>query len=279
MKPTALFAISLFVALANASNLPKADLAVAGHPGAASSARQDSAAPAPMTPLEVAQMRADLLMARKDYTEAAVAYQRLLEQNPRNAEILNKIGIAYQELGEDNLAEHFYKRSARADAKAGAAVNNLGTIEYSRQRFGKALKYYKKAIAIGGENLAPIYTNLGYAYCSVKLYPQAMDAFGKALALDPNIFEPRGTAGSIVQHRTAADEGTLYFLVAKSYAKLGDAEHAARYLKLARDDGYKNFLAAEKDPDFARVIKDPQVQDVLHRRPPYEAQQSKPVAN
>jgi hypothetical protein len=71
----------------------------------------------------------------------------------------------------------------------------------------------------------------------------------------------------------------LYFLVAKSYAKLGDAERTARYLKLARDDGYKDFQAAEKDPDFVRVIKDPQVQDVLHRRPPYEAEQSKPVSN
>jgi len=38
-------------------------------------------------------------------------------------------------------------------------------------------------------------------------------------------------------------------------------------------------MAAEKDPDFARVIKDPQVQDVLHRRPAYDLQQNKPVTN
>jgi len=243
------------------------------------SASQDSTA-APMTdPEATALLHADILMARKDYREAAIAYQRVLERDPGNTQILNKVGISYQQLGEDNLAEHFYKKALRVNAKSSFAMNNLGTIEYSRQRFGKAIKYYKKAIAMGGNNLAPIYTNLGYAYCSVKLYAQAMDSFNKALALDPNIFEPKGTAGSVVQHRTTADPGTLYFLVAKSYARLGDAEHAARYLKLARDDGYKDFLAAEKDPDFARVIKDPQVQDVLHRRPPYETQQSKPVTN
>jgi tetratricopeptide (TPR) repeat protein len=278
MKVAALFAIPLLLAFANASNLHKPDVSTGGHSGAASSGGQDSV-PAPMTPRQVAQMHADLMMARKDYNEAAVAYQRLLDQDPRDAEVLNKIGIAYQQLGEDSLAERFYRRAMRADAKAAAAVNNLGTIEYARQRFGKAIKYYKKAVGIGGDRLAPIYSNLGYAYCSVKLYPQAMEAFGKALALDPNIFEPQGTGGSIVQHRTVADQGTLYFLVAKSYARLGDAEHAARYLKLARDDGYKHLLAAEKDPDFARVIKDPQVQDVLHRPPPYEAEQNKPVAN
>jgi len=276
VKIWALFAIPLSVVLAAASS-PQTSDAPAAATGKAST-DQDSGT-APMTAQQAAELRGDVMMARKDYGEAAVAYQRALEHDPGNAEILNRTGIAYEQLGQDNLAEHFFKKAVRANAKSGYALNNLGTIEYSRQRFGKAIKYYKKAIAIGGDNLAAVYTNLGYAYCSVKLYPQAMESFSKALVLDPSIFEPKGTVGSLLQHRSAADPGTLYFLVAKSYAKLGDAEHAARYLKLARDDGYKSFLTAEKDPDFARVIKDPQVQEVLHRPPPYEAQQSKTVTN
>jgi tetratricopeptide (TPR) repeat protein len=276
VKLWALFVIPLLLALANASGQQASDVPTAA--ATPSSTNQDTSA-APMTKQQAAEMRGDLMMVRKDYREAALAYQGLLELEPGNAQVLNKIGIAYEQLGEDTLAERFYKKALRANATSGFALNNLGTIEYSRERFGKAIKYYKKAVALGGDNLAPIYTNLGYAYCSVKLYPQAMESFSKALALDPNIFEPKGTAGSLLQHRSTADPGTLYFLVAKSYAKLGDAVRTARYLKLARDDGYKNFLAAETDPDFARVIKDPQVQDVLHRRPPYEAQQNKPVTN
>lgn len=239
----------------------------------------DVSSAAPMSPREIAEMRAEIMMARKDYSEAAVAYQRLLEQDPRNAAILNQIGIAYQALGEDDLAARFYKKALRADKKSTPALNNLGTIEYGRERYGKAIKYYMKAIGSRSADLAPIYSNLGYAYCGIKEYAQATEAFGKALALNPNVFDAQGTGGSIVQHRTAADPGTLYFMVAKSYAKAGDVVHAARYLKLARDDGYKNFLAAEKDPDFARVIKDPEVQNVLHRRPAYEAQEDKPVTN
>jgi tetratricopeptide (TPR) repeat protein len=276
VKLWALFAIPLSLALANASGQQASD----APPAAATQApTSPDSSNAPITKQQAAQQRGDLMMARKDYREAALAYQGALDIDPGDAQILNKVGIAYEQLGEDNLAERFYKKAVRADAHSGFALNNLGTIEYSRQRFGKAIKYYKKAVAMGGDNLAPVYTNLGYAYCSVKLYRRAMESFSKALALDPNIFEPKGTAGSILQHRTAADPGTLYFLVAKSYAKLGDAERTARYLKLARDDGYKDFLTAEKDPDFARVIKDPQVQDVLHRRPPYEAEQNKPITN
>src|SRR5215471_18351689 len=37
---------------------------------------------------------ADILMARKDYREAAVSYRKLVDQNPRNAIYWNKLGIA-----------------------------------------------------------------------------------------------------------------------------------------------------------------------------------------
>ena len=276
MKLWTFFAVPLLLTAVDGLSAKAPD---APTPQSAQSAAGDKSAVTPKTPLQMAEMRAEILMARKDYSEAAVAFQHVLEQDPGNVDILNKIGIAYQQLSEDSLAERYYKKALRADNHSAHALNNLGTIEYSRQRFGKAIKYYKKAVAAGGDDLAPIYSNLGYAYCAIKQYAQAMDAFGKALALDPNVFEPKGSGGAVVQHRTAVDQGALYFMVAKSYAKAGDVEHTARYLKLARDDGYKNFLAAEKDPDFVKVIKNPQVQDVLHHPPAYETQQDKPVTN
>ena len=48
----------------------------------------------------------------------------------------------------------------------------------------------------------------------------------------------------------------------------GDVQRAAHYLKLSRDDGYKEFVTAQTDPAFAKVIKDPAVQEVLTWRPP-----------
>ncbi len=215
-------------------------------------------------------MRGDILMARKDYAAAASAYERILRHEPKNAMLLNKTGMAYQELGDAWHAERFYKKSSKADHHFGAAVNNLGTLEYSRGRYGKAVKYYRKALALSSDR-ATIYSNLGYAYCGSKEYARATAAFRKALALDPNIFERRGEFGSVFQQRSAPNPAELYFLMAKSYALAGDAAHAAHFLKLARDDGYKQFRSARTDPAFARVIKDPQVQQVLLVRPPYAA--------
>ena len=85
--------------------------------------------------------------------------------------------------------------------------------------------------------------------------------------------------GTILQQRTAPDQGMFNFMLAKFYAKNGDAERAAHYLKLSRDYGYKEFCSAEKDPEFAAVIKDPRVQEVLQIPPSYDDQAQKPISN
>jgi len=229
----------------------------------------------PQTARQKAELRAQILMARKDFAEAVKAYAELLADDPKNAQWLNSTGIAYQQLGDGQRAEHFYKKAVQANKNYASAINNLGSLEYGRKRYGKAIKYYKKALAAGGSDQAVIYSNLGFAYFANQENAAAMEAFSKALAIDPEIFARKGGAGAIVQQRSAPDPGALFFLVAKSYAKTGDAEHAAHYLKMARDDGYKDFISAKKDPDFAKVIKDPRVQEVFQIQPAYADEDKK----
>ena len=221
-----------------------------------------------MTPREVAEMQGDILMARKEYASAVSAYIKILETDPKSPQVLNKVGVAFQQLGDLNRAERYYKKSIHADKNFSSAINNYGTVEYEKKHFGKAITLYKKALEYHIET-ATLYSNLGYAYFGNKEYPEAMSTFAQALALDPEIFERHGTSGSIIQQRTASDPGLFYFFVAKTYAQNGNAERAAHYLKMARDDGYNNFLSAQTDVAFARVIKDPRVQEVLNVPPSY----------
>jgi tetratricopeptide (TPR) repeat protein len=234
--------------------------------------------PSNLTPRQIAEMRADILMARKEYEEAIEGYQKILKQEPKNAEILNKVGVAYQQLTDLKHSEHFYKKAMEADKTFASAVNNIGTVEYERGRYGKAVKYYLKAVEFG-KDLPTVYSNLGYAYVADKHFPEAIDSFRKALALDPTIFETKGGSGTIIQDRSSPDPGLFYYFVAKTFALSGDAEHAAHYLKLARDDGYKDYKGAETDPAFAKVIKDPRVQEVLQTAPSYATENKKSMTN
>lgn len=232
----------------------------------------------PMTPRQAAEMHADILMARKEYSDALTAYQEILVHEPDNAELLNKMGVAYQQLGDLDRSGRFYRRSMRADKTFASAVNNCGTVEYERKHYGKAISLYKRAIELHGD-LSTMYSNLGYAYFANKEYPRAMDSFQKALQLDPTVFDRRSQGGSVVQQRSTPDPGLFYFFVAKAYAQTGDAERAAHFLKLARDDGYTGFLKAQTDPSFTKVIKDPAVQEVLHAAPSYAGTPRKQMEN
>ncbi|HEY6466742.1 MAG TPA: tetratricopeptide repeat protein [Candidatus Acidoferrales bacterium] len=265
----AVFALLVFVFPANSEQQTAVSASSATPPPAAR----------PLSPQQTAELRADIMMARKEYAAAIDAYLDLLKNDPRDAGVLNKAGVAYQQLGAYNSAANYYKRSEKANKHLSNPVNNLGTLEYGLRHYSKSVNYYKRALKLGATQ-ATVYSNLGYAYYSEKKYELAMDCFNKAVALDPTIFDNHGgSGGTIMQQRTAPDPGTLNFFLAKSYAKAGDAEHTAHFLKLARDYGYKDIVSVNKDKDFALVIKDPRVQDVLQNRPSFDNVDAKPAEN
>ncbi|HXW55181.1 MAG TPA: tetratricopeptide repeat protein [Candidatus Cybelea sp.] len=269
MRHSLLCAIAL--ALVLTPGAPAQEQTPSGVPSASTAAEK-------LSPRQSAELRADILMARKEFVDAIRAYDEILKSDPKNAQILNKVGIAYEELPDLGRAERYFKKAMREDKTFASAINNLGTVEYMKKRYGKAADYYKKALELHTE-MGAIYVNLGYAYLEDKKYPEAMTAFGNALKVDPSVFERKEGGGTIVQQRSTSDPGLFYFFIAKNYALAGDAEHAAHYLKMARDDGYKEFASAAKDPSFSKVIKDPRVQEVLTVVPSYAVDRHKMPGN
>lgn len=283
MSRVTLFAIPLVLVVACPAFAQQTPTKVSDTTVSSSSANSVSSVPtqkpfSALSPREAAEMRADILMARKEYSDAAGAYLQILVSEPKNAQLMNKIGVAYQQLGDLERSERFYKRSMHADKKFASAANNCGTVEYEKKHYTKAIGFYSKALDLHAD-LPTVYSNLGYAYFADKQFPQAMSSFQKALALDPTIFDRRGLGGTVVQQRTTTDPGLFYFFVAKTYAQAGDAERAAHFLKLARDDGYTEFLSAQTDPAFAKVIKDPALQEILHEPPSYASSTKKLIQN
>ena len=209
------------------------------------------------------ESRADLQMARKEYAEAAKTYKQLVVQAPKNPVYLNKLGIAYHQQTMLSVAQRFYEKAAKADPQYADALNNIGTIYYQRKKYGKAVRYYRKALQIH-ETMPAVYCNLGYAYFSEKHYVEAMDAFQRAVQLDPAVFDHSSRTGSVLQDRSLVGErGMFNFLLAKSYAQMGNAERCAHYLRKARDEGYSSIAKVKDDPAFAAVLRDPGVQEAL----------------
>ncbi len=210
---------------------------------------------------------ADILMARKDYREAAFSYKRLVDLNPRNAVFWNKLGIALHQQEELSGALKSYQQAVKVNPQYADAENNIGTIWYQRKKYGKAIRAYQHAIKMRSD-MAVLYSNLGYAYFGEKKYQESIASFRQALAIDPQFFE-RGSSrgGSVLQDRSVSDRGRFYFLLAKSFAEVGNFDRSLIYLRKAKEEGFASMNDVKTDPSFSAMLKLPETQEILAPKP------------
>jgi len=225
-----------------------------------------SAVPRQLTPEELA----DILMARKEYREAAFSYKKLADQNPTNPVYWNKLGIALHQQSELSGALKFYQQAVKVNPKYADAQNNIGTIWYQRKKYGKAVRAYERAIKLRSD-MAVLYSNLGYAYFGEKKYEESIASFRHALALDPQLFEHSSHGGSLLQDRSVSDRGRFYFLLAKSFAEAGNFERSLVYLRKAKEEGFASMNDVKTDPSFSAVLKLPETQELLAPKAPDSA--------
>jgi tetratricopeptide (TPR) repeat protein len=116
--------------------------------------------------------------------------------------------------------------------------------------------------------MAVLYSNLAYAYFGDKKYDQSLAAFHQALTIDPQFFEHNGSRnGSVLQDRSVTDRGRFYYMLAKSFAQAGNIDRCIVYLRKAKDEGFKELNNVKTDPDFASMLKNPEIQEILAPKP------------
>lgn len=197
------------------------------------------------------EMRADIMMARKMYREAIDLYKEAPQDSPI---IMNKIGIAYHQLTELNMARRYYERAAKMDPSYPEAVNNLGTVFYAQKNYRRAITQYKKALELKPDG-ASMHMNLGTAYFARKNYDLALACYQEALRHDPDVFEHRGTNGTTLQERSVEERAKFHFYMAKTYAKAGNVERSLLYLRKALEEGFKDRDKILQGPEFAAMLE------------------------
>jgi tetratricopeptide (TPR) repeat protein len=222
----------------------------------------------PPPPLPSAELtperRGDVFMARKMYREAAESYQEALKtvEKTRAHILYNKLGIACHQQMQFDQAKRHYERAIKLNKQYAEAVNNLGTVHYARKGYRQAINQYKKALKINPDS-ASVYSNLGTAYFARKKYKDASEAYLMALKLDSEIFEHRGSFGSILQERSVEDRARFHYYLAKTYAASGYFERALQYLRRALEEGFRDRDKIKEEADFAGLQDNPEFQQLL----------------
>lgn len=219
----------------------------------------------PAQPAQVVsqEMRGDIFMAKRMFREAAEAYK---EGSADSAVLSNKTGIAYHQMLDLEDAKKYYQKSVKLNPHYSEAINNLGTVEYSRKNYRRAISLYKRALRESPDS-ASVYSNLGTGYFARKDYKSATEAFQKALELDPEVFEHRGSHGVLLQEKTVDERAKFHFYLAKMYAKSGAVERALLYMRKSLEEGFKERKRFQSDPEFAALRDNPEYKLLLALEP------------
>lgn len=213
------------------------------------------------------ELHGDVMMARKRYREAVDFYQQALHLDPKNASLANKLGISYFQLQNYSRASAWYSRALKVNPDHFEARNNLGMVYYARRNYKKARRDFERALQLRPES-ASARINLGAALVGLKKHEEAVQQYRLAFLLDPTILEKRGSFGVILQTQSAEDMAQFHFILAKSFATIGDVERCLFYLRRALEEGFRDVALLRTAPEFALVREDVRFQQLLAERPP-----------
>jgi tetratricopeptide (TPR) repeat protein len=223
-------------------------------------------APSPNATAENLEQRGDVLKGEKLFLDALDYYRAALKKKPDDAAVYNKAGITELMIQRYKDASRDFSRAIKYDRQMADAYNNLGVIYYLQKKYGKAVKQYEKAISLRSD-AASFYSNLGSAYFSKKELEKAVAAYNQAVKLEPDIFERSSRNGVTAHMSSPEDRAHFDYVLARLFAKEGNADRSLQYLRKAMEDGYKKIDDVYKDNEFAGLRKDPRFTELMSTRP------------
>lgn len=152
---------------------------------------------------------------------------KAIEIDDRSAEAHNAMALLYRYEVDDVREEQHYRKALRADSNFAPARNNYGIFLVRKKRYDDALKQFSRAAEnVSYDNRGIAYENMGRIYAMKGKRELAIDAYNKALRLNP-----RGLG--------------LNLELADLYYQVGDIKSADFY--------YSNF-ARVANPQPARAL-------------------------
>jgi len=213
----------------------------------------------------------DVYLDSGNNAKALEAYQRAVQLNPYFWRNYNSLGRGYVHQADYPKALQAFQQVTVLESDIDIGYENVGNMYLQQAKYQESIPYFQRALQIR-PNFAT-YSNLGTSYLFLKQYSNATEMFEKAVALNPNdtmmvlnladayrgagqqdkartTYQQAVTAG-FRELQTNPQDADVKAEVALSYAKIGDAAEAQKFIREARgiDKNNVNYIYYEAEID------------------------------
>ena len=115
-----------------------------------------------------------------DFNAAITELSRAASLDPKSADAMNLLGVAYEGQGLRDRALQSFKAAIQADKNNAEYLNNYGFLLFKNNDFEEATKYLKRAAKLSPDD-ARIWNNLGLAQCRRGKFDDAFESFVRAV--------------------------------------------------------------------------------------------------
>ncbi len=126
-----------------------------------------------------------------DLTQALKYFERSMNLEAANAELLGDLGYTHYLAGNLQEAENYLRQAANMDPGSERIANNLGLVVGKQQKFSEAITHFRRT-----NSEAESQANLGFVKSQIGELQQAASHYHRALQLDPKL---RVAAHALVQ--------------------------------------------------------------------------------
>jgi len=130
--------------------------------------------------------KADLLLSQGKPKEAEKGFVHVLSINPDHVDSNLKLGLLYLKNEKFSKAEEIFKHIIALKSDRAAYYTYLAKAFYGQQKLEEARSNYETAVRLRNDDVDS-FVNLGHIYAELSIDKPAINAYSKALSLNPKL--------------------------------------------------------------------------------------------
>ncbi len=157
-----------------------------------------------------------IIKAQAQTNEDLKDYLNIIEQEPGNYQVYNKVGLIYVSINNFDEAKNYFEKAITLNNNDYYGYYNLGLLYYNQDKMTEALTHFKRAYLIS--KTSEVYISIINCFIKLKSYDFALRSLSEAFKTHPHPqdYKLLNTGGVIALFQNNFSQAKEYFLKALS---------------------------------------------------------------